>query len=141
MSCELSFLLLRDQELEVRSGSPGSRQIYLGDQIAATHCNVLPVNEAIVLLELTSPWESRIEALHAFKMAKYDDLIAGLRRDGHLTRLFALEVGATGLVATTTYDARKSLGLRGQVRFRALRNLGETAERAYCRLWSMRNDR
>lgn len=50
-----------------------------------------------MLLEVSVPWEARFEARHAFKVATYDELVAGLRRDGPI-RLLALEVAARGLV-------------------------------------------
>lgn len=49
---------------------------------------------------MTVQSESIIKTRHAFKMAKYVELVAGLRRGGHPTRLFALDC-ARSLVATT----------------------------------------
>lgn len=47
----------------------------------------------VVLLELTVPWgESKCEEHHVFKLAKYEETVAGVRRYGHPTRLLALEV-------------------------------------------------
>lgn len=50
------------------------------------------LTKQVMLLEPTIPWESRIEEQYVFKMAKYRDLVAGLRPDGNPTRLLALEV-------------------------------------------------
>lgn len=40
-----------------------------------------PLMKRVMLLEVMVPWESRIEWQHVFKLAKYEELAAGLRRD------------------------------------------------------------
>lgn len=94
----------------------------------------------IVMVEVTVPFESRLEEQHMFKMAKYSDLVTDLRNDGYGARCYAIEVGARGLLAATAYDLCKQLGLRGRARSRALKSFSETAEKASCWLWSKRND-
>lgn len=54
--------------------------------------------------------------------------VLGLRHEGNFTRGIALEVGAS--VSTSVYKALEQLGLRMQSRSRALKPLGEAAERA-----------
>jgi hypothetical protein len=93
----------------------------------------------IILIELTVPFESRLEEQHIFKTAKYSDLATYLRRQGYIARIEAVEVGARGMVATTVYDLLKRLGVKGQTRNRALKKLAETAEKSSCWLWSIRD--
>lgn len=57
-----------------------------------------------MLLELTVPWESKVEELHVYRLAKNEDLVAVLQMSDyrgvleHPTRIFTLELAARGLV-------------------------------------------
>ena len=46
------------------------------------------------LIELTVPYESRVEVQHQFKLAKYEDLAKELQSEGHTTKVMPTEVGA-----------------------------------------------
>jgi hypothetical protein len=98
-----------------------------------------PTSPQIIMIELTVPYESRLDEQHTFKMEKYYDLVTALRRDGITARIIAVEVGARGLVAASVYDLLKQIGLKGQARTRSMKRLGEAAERASCWLWNNRN--
>jgi hypothetical protein len=91
------------------------------------------------LVELTVPWESRINEQHEFKTHKYGDLVAELKRKGHTVELLAVEVGARGLVAPSVFTLLKKVGLRGGARSRALKEIAESAEKASSWIWSRRN--
>ena len=93
----------------------------------------------ILLIELTVPYESRIEEAHGFKMEKYADLARDLREAGLQTSVFAVEVGARGFVGSSAYDLMKRLSISGKSRNRALRAMGEAAEKSSCWIWSRRN--
>lgn len=67
----------------------------------------------VVLLELTVPWEARIDQQHIFNLITFEDLVAGLSWNGYPTRILALEVGVRGLSFSLANDALKQLGLRG----------------------------
>ena len=96
--------------------------------------------QELIMIELTVPYETRIEEQHLFKSEKYNDLVKQLRQEaGVRAKVIAVEVGARGFVATSAYDLCKQLGIKGQARARALKSLSETAEKASCWLWSMRN--
>lgn len=99
------------------------------------------LTKRVVLLELTVPWESRMQQQHVFNVKKYEDLVAVLRQDGYTTRHPALVVDARGLSAISAYDALQQLGLRGQSSARTLKRLGEAAERASCWLRGKHNER
>lgn len=58
-------------------------------------------------------------------MARYEELVARLRQDGHPTRHLALEVVARVLVSTWAFDAVKQLGLKWMASSRAPRKIGE----------------
>ena len=93
----------------------------------------------ILLIELTVPYESIIEEAHGFKMEKYADLARDLREAGLQTSVFAVEVGAMGFVGSSAYDLMKRLSISGKSRNRALRAMGEAAEKSSCWIWSRRN--
>lgn len=80
-----------------------SWQVSRGDPsilIAAKHHTAVAANEEVggVLLNFfNGGGGARIEQQHVFKLARYEDLVAGIRRKGHLTTLLTLEVCLRGL--------------------------------------------
>lgn len=93
----------------------------------------------VVMIELTVPFESRLEESHFFKESKYRDLAGELRKEGMIARVFAVEVGARGLLSASVYDLLKALGINGKRRTRALKGLAESAEKASNWIWQERN--
>lgn len=93
----------------------------------------------ILLIELTVPYESRIEEAHAYKTEKYGELTGRLREAGFRTSVFAVEVGARGFIGTSAYDLMKQLSISGRSRTRALKAMSEAAEKSSCWIWSRRN--
>ena len=94
----------------------------------------------ILLIELTVPYETRIEDAHVYKTGKYADLATCLRDAGFKTKVFAVEVGARGFVGSSTYSLIKHLSISGRrSRSRTLKALGETVEKASSWIWSRRN--
>ena len=65
----------------------------------------------IVLLELTVPHESNVQAAHARKMASYTKLQQECRDAGYRVELLPVEVGVLGYVADSTKHALKKLGV------------------------------
>lgn len=63
----------------------------------------------LVLLELTVPWESRIEDQHVFKLVKQENLVAKFLQEDGIDTLpeLELEVGARGLVPISVHDTLK----------------------------------
>jgi hypothetical protein len=89
----------------------------------------------MLLVELTVPYESRLEQQHTFKMEKYEDLVRELGRQGFSSRIMAVEVGTRGLVASSMVKLFNLLGLKSRERGRALKAIAEFAENASCWLW------
>ena len=92
-----------------------------------------------LLIELTVPYESRIDAAHAYKTEKYADLAQSLRNAGFQTRVYAVEIGARGFVGASAYDLMKRLAISGKSRTRTLRAMAEAAEKSSSWIWSRRN--
>ena len=97
-------------------------------------------SKKIILVELTVPYESRIETQHLYKTAKYEDLLGQIRRAGYTSELLAVEVGARGFVGSSVFTLLTKLGLRGRKRSRVVKDLAETAEKSSSWLWTRRNE-
>ena len=93
----------------------------------------------IILIELTVPYESRIDNAHVYKTEKYIDLAKELEEAGFKTKVFAVEVGARGFVASSTYSLLQKLSISSKSRTRTLKAMGEAAEKASSWIWSRRN--
>ena len=93
----------------------------------------------ILLIELTVPYESRIDDAHVYKTEKYSDLAKELQEAGFKTRVFAVEIGARGFVASSTYSLLQKLSISSKSRTRTLKAMGEAAEKASSWIWSRRN--
>ena len=94
----------------------------------------------LILIELTVPYESRIEEQHQYKLRKYEDLARKLTIEGRPTKVLPVEVGARGFVAASMSQMLGRLGIKGNKRTKTIKQLAETAEKSSCWLWSKRND-
>lgn len=92
----------------------------------------------VVLLELTVPWEDRMEEAFERKRAKYEGLLSDCRsRLGWKTRCDPIEVGHRG---QSLYQTLKCLGLGGLQIRKAFRTITDAAEKASRWLWIKRGD-
>ena len=96
-------------------------------------------SKQVILIELTVPYESRMEEAHIYKTEKYAGLASTLKKAGLRVKIFAIEVGARGFVGTSAYDLMKQLAISGKKRTRALKAMAEAAERSSSWIWSRRN--
>ncbi|GFO11467.1 reverse transcriptase [Plakobranchus ocellatus] len=97
--------------------------------------------QQIIMVELTVPYESRMEENHAFKEGKYLDLTKELKKDGYEAKVMPVEIGARGFVGSSAYGLLSKLSIGGNKRTKALRLLAETAENSSRWIWSRRNER
>ncbi|GFO05119.1 reverse transcriptase [Plakobranchus ocellatus] len=93
------------------------------------------------MVELTLPYESRMEEAHAFKEGKYLDSTKELKKGGYVAKVMPVEIGARGFVGSSAYCLRRKLSICGNKRTKALRLLAETAENSSRWIWSRRNER
>ncbi|GFO47089.1 reverse transcriptase [Plakobranchus ocellatus] len=80
------------------------------------------------MVELTVPYESRMEEAHAFKEEKYLDMTKELKKDGYEAKVMSVEIGARGFVGSSAYGLLSKLSISGNKRTKGLRVLAETAE-------------
>ena len=96
------------------------------------------IEKAIIIIELTVPWESRIEEAHERKMSKYQQLADDCKGKNWQTWLFPVEIGTRGFPAQSMWKLLTALGMSGNDRKKAIGNLCRTAERASNWLWLRR---
>ncbi|GFO16340.1 reverse transcriptase [Plakobranchus ocellatus] len=96
--------------------------------------------QQIIMVELTVPYESRMEEAHAFKEGKYLDLTKELKKDGYEAKVMPVEIGAREFVGSSAYGLLSKLSIGGNRRTKALRLLAETAENSSRWIWSRRNE-
>ena len=131
----------RDWQLKVDLG----KQLKFPENIAVTTLrpDIVLVSEGtkqVVLLELTVPWEDRMEEAFERKRAKYEELASECRSRGWRTRCNPIEVGCRGFVGQSLLRALKMLGVKGLQSRKAIRNITDAAEKASRWLWIKRGD-
>ncbi|GFN94354.1 reverse transcriptase [Plakobranchus ocellatus] len=97
--------------------------------------------QQIIMVELTVPYESRMEEAHAFKDRKYLDLTKELKKDGYEAKVMPVDIDARGLVGSSAYGLLSKLSIGGNKRTKALRLLAETAEKSSHWIWIRKNER
>ncbi|MFG1588224.1 hypothetical protein ACDT12_13105 [Staphylococcus aureus] len=94
---------------------------------------------SFILVELTVPFEDRMEERNISKREKYDELTADLRDTGYEVSLFAVEVGARGLPGRSLYAFLRKLGLSSRERAGFMRGAAGAAESASAWIWRRRD--
>lgn len=131
----------RDWRLQVDLG----RQLRFPANIATTSLrpDLVLTSEStkqVVLLELTVPWEDRIDEANERKRAKYSELTSECRDNGWKARCEPVEIGCRGFAGHSLQRVFKLLGIRGLQSRRATKNILEAAEKASRWLWIRRGD-
>ena len=93
-----------------------------------------------MLIELTVPWEDRIEVSHESKRLKYTDLVEDIRANGWSVSYFPVEVGSRGFTAKSLGFMFGSLGFSGQASRKACKSVGAAAEEGSQWLWLRRSE-
>ncbi|CAM4697765.1 unnamed protein product [Leuciscus chuanchicus] len=101
-----------------------------------TSCGTdFPEARAVILAELTVPWEGGKEAAFERKKDRYLDLTAECREAGWSAVSYPVEVGCMGFVRASTQRFLKSMGVTGPKLRKALKDLAEEAEQESFWLW------
>ena len=90
-------------------------------------------------MELTVPWEERMEEASERKREKYAELVEECRNRGWRARCLPIEVGGRGFAGKSLCKAYSLLGITGARKRRALSAASEAAERASQWLWIQRD--
>ncbi len=98
------------------------------------------VLKQLIMLELTVPWEERIEEANERKRAKYQELVEECRERGWRTFYEPIEVGCRGFAGRSLCKVLSRLGVTGVAKRRAIQSASEAAEKATRWLWIKRAD-
>ncbi|GFR67387.1 polyprotein [Elysia marginata] len=96
--------------------------------------------QQFIIVELTVPYESRVEQAHTYKKEKYLDLTKELEESGFRAKIMPIEIGARGLVGSSAYDLLSKLSISDNKGIKALKLLAELAENSSYWIWSRRNE-
>ena len=94
-----------------------------------------------ILVELTVPWEERIEDAYERKLAKYQDLVADCQQQGWRVWCLPVEVGCRGFVGQSLWRALRVIGVIGVERRRLIGRLSRETEMASMWLWRKRDEK
>ena len=97
--------------------------------------------KTVILVELTVPWEDRLEESHEIKRNKYEDLLNEARQNGWKAHHFPVEVGCRGFPSRSMRFMLKSLGMPPAKCKTACKRIGEEAERCSRWLWLRHKDK
>ncbi|KAK3766631.1 hypothetical protein RRG08_042410 [Elysia crispata] len=97
--------------------------------------------QQLIMVELTVPYENRMEEAHIYKREKYMNLSKEQENAGYKAVVMPVEVGARGFVGSSVYDLLAKLSICGNKRTKALKLLAEIAENSSRWIWSRRNER
>ena len=97
-------------------------------------------NKLLIIIELTAPWESRIDEAYERKKLKYSELCDDCRDKGWSVWCYPVEVGCRGFVGTSTIRALRQIGLTGKERNKAINEMSDVAEKASSWLWLRRSE-
>ena len=86
------------------------------------------------------PWEEGIPVAHEVKRSKYSDLAEECRRGGWSATVHPVEVGCRGFVGSSAIRLLRAVGMTGHSLKRAIKELGEEAEKASFWMWLRRKD-
>lgn len=96
-------------------------------------------SKQVIMLELTVPWEERMEEASGRKREKYAELVEDCRNRGWRARCLPIEVGGRGFAGKSLCRAYSLLGITGARKRRAICSATEAAEKASRWLWIQRD--
>jgi hypothetical protein len=96
------------------------------------------LEKIVYFIELTVPWEDRVEVANELKKAKYAEMAEEAAQRGWSSRLRPIEIGARGFVARSAISLLTELGICGRSLRQAVSNMSVAAERASEWLWVRR---
>ena len=128
-----------DWQLKVDLG----KQLRFPEHIASTRLRPDMVifsnsTKQVIMMELTVPWEERMDEAQERKRAKYQELTEECRRQGWITRCEPIEVGCRGFAGQSLCRVLTKLGILGLCKKRAIKSTIDAAERATKWLWLKR---
>ena len=97
--------------------------------------------QQLIMVELTVPYENRMEEAQIYKREKYTNLTKELENVVYKAVVRPVEVGARGFIGSSVYNLLTKLSICGNKRKKALKLLVEIAENSSRWMWSRGNER
>ena len=97
--------------------------------------------QQLFMVELTVPYENRMEEAHIYKREKYMNMTKEQGNAGYKAEVMSVEVGAREFVGSSVYDLLTKLSICGNQRTKALKLLAEIAENSSRWMWIRKNER
>jgi len=95
--------------------------------------------KVIILIELTVPWEDRIEEAHELKMSKYEPIVSEARKKNWAAYCFAVEVGCRGFPGRSLAWMMKKIGIPSAKRKKTITSIAEEVTRCSRWIWLQRS--
>ncbi|KAJ8014448.1 hypothetical protein DPEC_G00040330 [Dallia pectoralis] len=99
-----------------------------------------PSLKSVYIIELTVPWESSTEEAYEHNKLRYTDLAADAQQRGWRAKIYPVEVGCRGFVASSTTRLLKDHGICGQALRQTIRAVSEAAKRSSHWIWIKRKE-
>lgn len=99
-----------------------------------------PSLKTVYIIELTVPWENSTNEAYERKKLRYIELAADAQQRGWKAKVYPVEVGCRGFVASSTIRLLKDLGIHGQALRQTIKSVSEAAERSSQWIWIKRKD-
>ena len=93
-----------------------------------------------MLIELTVPYEERVDEAHERKRLKYQELVEQCQDKEWKTWCFPVEVGCRGFPAQSVWRTLGRLGIIGRERKNIVKETGVQAEKASLWIWCKREE-
>ena len=87
------------------------------------------------MMELTVPYEDRIEVSGELKRSKYQEIVNAGESKGWKVTLWSVEVGCRGFPAVSLGNYLRDIGFSGSERTKHLKKMGEIAQNASNSIW------
>ena len=97
-------------------------------------------NLKIIVVELSIPYESRMDQSNEYKTRKYEDLKKELEKEGYSVIMKTVEIGARGLVEGTLYQFQSQIRIKGRNRSKRIKRLREITENSSMWIWKKRKE-
>ena len=97
--------------------------------------------KSILIVELTVPWEERLDISHQLKKAKYQDLVDEAHLKGWQATQYPIEVGCRGFPGKSLRYFLQQIGLQSLKLQKAVKAISMVAESSSRWLWIMRGNK
>ena len=116
-----------------------ARRIYFLREGSSQHRKEKNDKQRRDLLSKAKDWEDRMDLSNALNRDRYLDLTMDLEARGYGAHLFAIDVGARGLVGRSMYAFLRAIGLSNRQTKHFVKELSEAAESASHWIWTTKD--